>query len=72
MKKDYYKILGIAKNSSTKDIKKAYYNLAKKYHPDVNKNDPSAQTKFQEASEAYEVCSFYFVTYIFTTNLNIS
>ena len=53
--KDYYKILGVPKNSSSKEIKKAYYNMAKKYHPDVNTNDPSAQKKFQEASEAYEV-----------------
>lgn len=59
-KKDYYQILGVSKNSSAKEIKKAYYNLAKKYHPDVNKNDPSAQAKFQEASEAYEVCNLDF------------
>ncbi|XP_039954596.1 protein tumorous imaginal discs, mitochondrial isoform X1 [Bactrocera tryoni] len=55
--KDYYQILGVAKNSSAKDIKKAYYQLAKKYHPDTNKNDPDAGKKFQEVSEAYEVLS---------------
>lgn len=55
--KDYYKILGVDKSSSAKDIKKAYYELAKKYHPDTNKGDPSAQKKFQEVSEAYEVLS---------------
>ncbi|XP_067630745.1 protein tumorous imaginal discs, mitochondrial isoform X2 [Eurosta solidaginis] len=55
--KDYYQILGVAKNANAKDIKKAYYQLAKKYHPDTNKNDPDAGKKFQEVSEAYEVLS---------------
>ncbi|XP_055311634.1 protein tumorous imaginal discs, mitochondrial-like isoform X3 [Sitodiplosis mosellana] len=55
--KDYYKILGVSKNSSAKDIKKAYYQLAKKYHPDQNKDDPNAGKKFQEVSEAYEILS---------------
>lgn len=53
-KKDYYEILGIAKNAAVKDVKKAYYQLAKKYHPDTNK-DPNSHKKFQEVSEAYEV-----------------
>ncbi|KAI5694268.1 hypothetical protein M8J75_013822 [Diaphorina citri] len=56
-RKDYYQILGISKNSSAKEIKKAYYELAKKYHPDTNKTDPNASKKFHEVSEAYEVLS---------------
>jgi len=53
-RKDYYKTLGLDKNASQKDIKKAYFQLAKKYHPDVNKNDDNAAKKFSEAAEAYE------------------
>ncbi|CAH0719062.1 unnamed protein product, partial [Brenthis ino] len=54
---DYYQVLGVSKNASAKDIKKAYYQLAKKYHPDANKSDPEAPKKFQEVSEAYEILS---------------
>ncbi|MBC8587326.1 DnaJ C-terminal domain-containing protein [Paratissierella segnis] len=53
--KDYYKILGIDKNASESDIKKAYRKLAKKYHPDLNPNNTKAQEKFKEINEAYEV-----------------
>ena len=56
-KRDYYEILGIAKNASKTDIKKAYRKLALKYHPDKNKDNPEAEEKFKEASEAYEVLS---------------
>lgn len=54
--KDYYKILDVPKTASQKEIKKAYYQLAKKYHPDTNK-DAEAAKKFQEVSEAYECLS---------------
>ncbi|XP_046394015.1 protein tumorous imaginal discs, mitochondrial-like isoform X2 [Ischnura elegans] len=56
-KRDYYEILGVARNSSPKEIKTSYFQLAKKYHPDRNKGDPNAVKKFQEVSEAYEVLS---------------
>jgi molecular chaperone DnaJ len=52
-KKDFYSILGVSKSSSESDIKKAYFALAKKYHPDVNK-EPEAKNKFAEISTAYE------------------
>ena len=55
--KDYYKTLNVERSASQKDIKKAYYQLAKKWHPDTNKNDPTAAKRFQEVSEAYEVLS---------------
>lgn len=55
--KDYYDILGVDKNAGDIDIKKAYRNLAKKYHPDLNKDNPSAAEKFKEINEAYEVLS---------------
>lgn len=54
---DYYKILGISKNASESDIKKAYRKLARKYHPDLNPNDAIAEKKFKEINEANEVLS---------------
>lgn len=54
---DYYKVLGITKSASEADIKKAYRKLARKYHPDLNPNDKTAEKKFKEINEANEVLS---------------
>jgi curved DNA-binding protein len=54
---DYYKILGLERNASEKDIKSAYRKLARKYHPDLNPNDKEAKKRFQEINEANEVLS---------------
>ncbi len=56
-KRDYYEILGVNKSASPEDIKKAYRKSAIKYHPDKNKGDKAAESKFKEASEAYHILS---------------
>ena len=56
-KRDYYEVLGVDKSASDADIKKAYRNLAKKYHPDANPGDSTAEAKFKEINEAYSVLS---------------
>jgi DnaJ-class molecular chaperone len=53
--KDYYKILGVARTASDKEVKQAYRRQARKYHPDVNPNDKKAEERFKEISEAYDV-----------------
>ncbi len=53
--KDYYEVLGVKRDASQEEIKRAHRRLARKYHPDVNKGDKAAEEKFKEASEAYEV-----------------
>ena len=55
--KDYYNILGVKRDASEKEIKQAYRRLARKHHPDVNPGDKSAEAKFKEINEAYEVLS---------------
>ena len=55
-KRDYYEVLGVSKDASKDEIKRAYRKMAKKYHPDVNKA-PDAAEKFKEVNEAYEILS---------------
>ena len=56
-KRDYYEVLGVDRNADDAALKKAYRQLAKKYHPDVNPGDKEAEAKFKEATEAYSVLS---------------
>ena len=56
-KRDYYEVLGVSKTATAEEIKKAYRQLAKKLHPDVNPGDKEAEAKFKEVNESYEVLS---------------
>lgn len=56
-KRDYYEVLGVGRNATPEEIKKAYKKLAKKYHPDLNPDSKTAEEKFKEVSEAYSVLS---------------
>ena len=56
-KRDYYEVLGVSRDADDATLKKAYRQLAKKYHPDMNPGDAEAERKFKEASEAYAVLS---------------
>ena len=56
-KRDYYEVLGVDRNATEDEIKRAFRRLARKYHPDVNKDDPEAEEKFKEINDAYSVLS---------------
>ena len=55
--KDYYKTLSVEENASEAEIKKAFHRLAKRYHPDLNPDNPDAEVRFKEINEAYDVLS---------------
>src|SRR6201984_3676554 len=57
LEKDYYKTLGVPKTAKAPEIKKAYHELARKYHPDANRGDAKAEDRFKEITEAYNVLS---------------
>ena len=57
LEKDYYATLGVTKDATADEIKKAYRKLARKHHPDANKSDPKSEETFKEISEAYDVLS---------------
>ena len=64
-KRDYYEVLGIEKNASDAEIKKAYRKMAQKYHPDMNPGDKEAEAKFKEVNEAHEEILFNIIFHPF-------
>ena len=62
--RDFYKILGVPRSANKNQIKKAYRKLAKELHPDKNPDDPEAEDKFRDISEAYEVCMRLLMKYV--------
>ena len=56
-KRDYYEVLGLDRNASSDDIKRAFRSLARKFHPDKNPDDPDSESKFKEVQEAYAILS---------------
>ena len=56
-KRDYYEVLGVSRSATDEELKKAYRQLARKYHPDLHPDDPTCEDKFKEITEAYEVLS---------------
>ena len=54
-KRDFYEVLGVSRGADEKELKSAYRKLAKQYHPDTNKDDASAEAKFKEVNEAYDI-----------------
>ena len=67
-KRDYYEVLGVSKNASDDEIKKAYRKLAVKYHPDKNPGDKEAEAKFKEINKAHDVLSDKQQEYLPTVN----
>ncbi|MEX0666806.1 MAG: DnaJ domain-containing protein, partial [Acidimicrobiia bacterium] len=55
--KDFYQVLGVGKEASAEEVKRAYRKLAQKYHPDANAGDPAAEERFKQVSEAYGILS---------------
>ena len=72
MKEDYYEILGVSKNASASEIKKAYRKKAIEFHPDKNPNDKVAEAKFKKAAEAYEILgNFSEINFLFENFLKV-
>lgn len=69
MPRDYYEVLGVSRDASEQEIKKAFKKTARKYHPDLNQGDAGAEEKFKEASSAYDVYP-HLRSVVSTTNMD--